>query len=619
MGNLIVHLQQVQHHPNWYGHKIKNEARILIEISAPLTRKETHYKTIASVKSILDKRETHLSVEGKIVVYFPLAIESIAVGDQLLIIAKPTLLLNNGAPGSFEFASYYQKQQIFYQTYIKQQNILHLHKSFGPKLSNWQYAVRNAIVLQLHQHIKDSTAAGLAAAILIGYKDELDQELYQTYAKTGVVHVIAISGMHLGLIYWIFQLLTLPINRIRYWKWMRFFIQLVGIWGFTLLTGAAPSILRAAVMITCLMIGKMAQRKGNMINSLCASAFILLCMHPWWLWDAGFLLSYSALAGILIYQQRIYQSITFHYRWLDYFWKFNSVTIAAQILTTPLSIYYFHQFPNYFLLSNMIAVPLSTALLFLEIILCTLGYWNPLGSVTGFFLEHMMFLLNQTLYGLASLPGALTEGFQWTLPMVLMVYGCIACLSVFLVLKNRTCFIYAIIFVGGIVAQRVNQFYKMREQTMLIVYATRKHHAVSLIKGSSALLSCDDAIIKKKGILAQQLMPTLHYLHIKDTSFLRNQDAKNFWIKTDKYIIYFLKKDNADGYKNLFGLGLPILVVSSNIQKNQHNLLHRFHPVKVIADGSVTSSQLKAWDEACKQTRIPFHAVVEKGAFVMNL
>ena len=196
-------------------------------------------------------------------------------------------------------------------------------------------------------NIKGDKELGLAEALLIGYKDDLDKTLVQSYTNTGVVHIIAISGLHLGLIYWLLVQLLKPLQRRKYMKWLRPVIIILGLWLFSLLAGAQPSILRSAVMFTCIVIGETIAKKTSIYNSLALSAFGLLCWNPYWLWDVGFQLSYSAVLSIIIFMRPVYNLLYVKNKILDFFWKINAVTIAAQILTLPLSIYHFHQFPVY--------------------------------------------------------------------------------------------------------------------------------------------------------------------------------------------------------------------------------------------------------------------------------
>jgi len=179
--------------------------------------------------------------------------------------------------------------------------------------------------------------------------------------------------MHLGLIYvmliWIF-------SRIPYLKRssiLRIIFVLSCLWLFALLTGGSASILRSAVMFSCIIIGENFSRRASIYNSLAASAFILLCYNPFYLWDVGFQLSYLAILGIVILQKPIYNLFFIKNKSLNKLWKLTAISLAAQTFTFPICLYYFHQFPTIFLFTNLITVPLSTVILFVEIFLIALG------------------------------------------------------------------------------------------------------------------------------------------------------------------------------------------------------------------------------------------------------
>ena len=187
--------------------------------------------------------------------------------------------------------------------------------------------------------------------------------MVQAYSNAGVVHLIAISGMHLALIYYFLLWIFARIPVIKKSKFTRLILVLGCLWFFSFLTGAPASVLRSAVMFTFIAIGNSFDKKNSIYNSLAISAFVLLCYDPFMLWDVGFQLSYLAVLGIVIFQKYIYNWLYFKNKIFNLGWKLASVSLAAQLLTLPICIYYFHQFPLLFLLSNMIAIPLSTVAL----------------------------------------------------------------------------------------------------------------------------------------------------------------------------------------------------------------------------------------------------------------
>ena len=222
---------------------------------------------------------------------------------------------------------------------------------------------RRKLLRIIKQYIPGKEENSLLEALMIGYTEDLDRELVQSYSNTGVVHIIAISGLHLTLIYQILQLLLQKINVQKSGKWAKLIILLGSLWTFSFLSGASPSVIRSAVMFSILLVARTLSRESIVYNTLASSAFILLCFDPYWLWDIGFQLSYTAVLSLVIFIKPVRAMLILQNKWLSVLWNSASVSLAAQSLTTPICIYYFHRFPNYFLFCNLLAVPLSSIIL----------------------------------------------------------------------------------------------------------------------------------------------------------------------------------------------------------------------------------------------------------------
>jgi competence protein ComEC len=220
---------------------------------------------------------------------------------------------------------------------------------------------------------------------LIGYREDLDKSLVQSYANTGVVHIIAISGLHLGMLYGLLLLVLKPLKKLKMPSWCQLSIVLAGLWMFSFIAGASPSVLRSAVMFSVIAVGNAAKKKANIYNTLSASAFLLLWINPFFLWDPGFQLSYAAVLSIAIFQKPITGLIETGNKILDATWSLVSISFAAQILTTPISLLQFHQQPLLFLFANAVAVPLSGIVLYGEILLLLVSNIHILANGTGYF------------------------------------------------------------------------------------------------------------------------------------------------------------------------------------------------------------------------------------------
>lgn len=356
-------------------------------------------------------------------------------GTEIIINAKAIEISNDSSNKGFNQKRYWLAEKTTHRFFLRYYHWGNSNSNL-PKASGLD-SLRGKILTALRSGIKNKNAIGLAEALLIGYRNDLDKEIIKDYTNTGVVHIIAISGLHIGLIYTILLLLLKPIEKIKSLKWTVVPIALTIIWIFSLLAGASPSVLRSAVLFTCIGVGKMVNRKSISINTMALSAVLLMLHNPFWLWDLGFQLSYSAVLSILLFHKPIFNTIEISKNWLNYIWDSISLTLSAQILTTPISLYWFHQFPVYFLVSNLIAVPISGIILTLELAICVLYKWSWAIRVLGRITEFLILALNKYISIVGKLPGALIQGINIRFVQVVLFYGLIGSISYQLKLKTK--------------------------------------------------------------------------------------------------------------------------------------------------------------------------------------
>ena len=376
-GILLVYLNDVRNSKSWFGKDYQPEDLVVATLQEPTVEKPNSYKALATVNAV-GNDNTWKGTKGKVILYFQKkdAFKNLRYGQQVLIRKALQPIKNSGNPGGFNYERYSLFQGITHQAYLTDKEIALLPQKDQKDFKTFLFWLRAGVINILRTYINGTQERGLAEALLIGYKDDLDKTLLQAYANTGVVHVIAISGLHLGLIYGILLLLTKPL-RGKKWAWLRALLIVAALWIFTLLAGAQASVVRSAVMFTTLALGAVLNRNASIYNTLALSALLLLLYNPFWLWDVGFQLSYAAVLSIIIFFKPIYNWFYFQNKMIDAVWKLMAVTLAAQLLTTPFSLYYFHQFPLLFFITNLVAVPLSSAILIGEILLCGLAFIPP--------------------------------------------------------------------------------------------------------------------------------------------------------------------------------------------------------------------------------------------------
>jgi competence protein ComEC len=626
LGGLLSWYKNIQHDQNWFGKNYNNETTLVVTLLEDLVEKTRSYKANASVDLLL-KNDSCSKTKGTIILYFKKdsSLSTIGYGTRLVITKSLQEIRNAGNPGGFDYKKYSSFQGVTHQVYLRGSVPFGKENEFeilpGTNKTLFQQFINNSrskVLSILRNNIKGEKELGLAEALLIGYKDDLDKTLVQSYSNTGVVHVIAISGLHLGLIYWLLTWLFKPLQKRKTFKWIRPVLILTGLWLFSLLAGAQPSVLRSAFMFTCIVSGDSFARKSSIYNTLALSALLLLCINPYWLWDVGFQLSYSAVLSIVIFMQPIYHLFYLKNKTLDLIWKLNAVTIAAQILTVPISIYHFHQFPLNFLFTNFLAVPLSSFILFDEILLCIISLIPPLAALIGQFISWLIWIMNSYIERIEMLPFSLWDGLQISILQTIFLSGVAAGLGFWLMEKSKTGFKYALAALFGFIVLRTVSFMQANNREQLIVYNIPQKTAIDFIDGRKYLFVGDP------DLLADDFVRNFH---IKPSRVLHRIEPA---IDLDKYrqqgnlIIYNSKKIlrlNETKYFSPLKEKIPVdlLLVSGNPKLYFNKLAETFSIKQVVFDGSCSAWKINYWKKDCDTLQIPYHDVSEKGAFVMNL
>jgi competence protein ComEC len=619
-GQLITWQKDARNQQNWYGNSINDSSTFVARILEPATEKAKTFKALAAVENVVHKGFGE-KTSGRILLYFSKDSNSqkLNYGDKILIKSKVQSILNSGNPGAFDYERYCSFQQIFHQVFIRQNQWLLLKETNANVFQKTIFSTRGYILKCLQKFIPGEKQSSLAKALLIGYRIDLDKNLVQAYSNIGVVHLIAISGMHLALIYFFLVWIFSKIPFINKSPLTKLILILGGLWFFSLLTGAPASVLRAAVMFSFIAIGSYFNKQNSIYNSLAASAFLLLCFDPYMLWDVGFQLSYLAVLGIVMCQKSIYHWVYFKNKIFNAGWQLMSVSLAAQIFTLPLCIYYFHQFPLLFLISNMVAIPLSTAALWGSLIIIAA---SPVPALALFFGKLVMLnilLLNQCVLLINSIPFGLWEGLSVSPLETIFLYFIVAFLLYWLLeksklgLKMALCF--SVIFIAG-------QFYKTYQsvhQKKIIVYNVNQHPAIDFIDGSKYYFLSDSLLKNDPLLINYNLKParTAFFANKSDQQMPSVFHQKNF------YQFYQVKLLVIDSALQLLPvsekLHLDYVIISKNAPVEIESLVMNFDCNYFIFDGSNSSWKIEQWKKECEELHLRSHSVSEKGAFVTDL
>ena len=383
------------------------------KITKPAEEKDNAWKLQAEIVAV--KSEINWdSKQGKILLYIPKKDfeEPFSYGDLILVKGSPQLIQPPGNPGEFDYKKFLAYRKIYHQHYVRAAQVKFLGNA--PPNIFMQYAIETRTWADgvLKKYIRGKREQALASALVLGVTDGLDNELLNAYAATGAMHVLAVSGLHVGIIYWMILILFKPFQKGKYSEWVLAILSLLILWAYAFVTGLSPSVLRAVTMFSFVAVARPWNQRTNIYNILAASAFCLLVYDPYMIMSVGFQLSYLAVLGIVSLQPGIYRLWEPKYWFWDEVWKISAVSIAAQVATFSLGLLYFHQFPNYFLLSNLFVIPGSFVVLILGLGLMAVSFMNPVAVAIGWLLEWSIKALNGVVFIVEKLPFSLLDNIH---------------------------------------------------------------------------------------------------------------------------------------------------------------------------------------------------------------
>lgn len=621
MGMLVTRMADPTVDEDWYGNRYQQGDMLMVSLLEPLTEKTSTYKTEVHVDGLIREGQM-IPAKGKILLYlFKDSISAkLLYGDRLLINKPLQPITNSGNPGAFNYRQYAAFNQLFHRAYLKSSEWKHLPGRSTNRFKSFIIAARENILAILRKHIPDDKdALGIAEALLIGYTNDLDKDLVQAYSNTGVVHVIAISGMHLALIYLLLTTIFQKLPLIKRSKTAQVILVLSCLWTFSFITGASASVLRAAVMFSFMSLGKNYFRSSSVFNSLAASAFVLLVYNPCFLWDVGFQLSYLAVTGILLIQQPLYRFFYFKNKWVDKIWQLASVTLAAQVSTFPVCIYYFHQFPVLFLVANLLIVPLSSLVLYAEIGLLAIAWIPFLSRFSGVVTAWMIRLMNAFIRFMDQLPYAVWDNISSSLSSTFFLYGTVIFFCYWLLNRNKNLLFYTLFSTLGFTAIRTYAGWQYMSQQKLAVYNVPKYEAIDVISGRSYQFT-GDSILLQDGVLRNfNLKPARIFLQLntrKDSlpglcrrEFLYQFGSTRFAV-IDRSLRFLSHSSK---------IKTDFIILSHDPDINIGELAMVFDCRLFVFDASNRLWKIEQWLKQCDALHLQGYSIPERGAFISSL
>ncbi|WP_424962067.1 ComEC/Rec2 family competence protein [Ekhidna sp.] len=495
------------HYTNVYK-EIKGFSGIIV---SPVNERTNHFRYDFELSNLFTKTDSNLRTSGKIHLY--IRKDSLATplryGDKIMVYGNFFPIPGPDNPNEFNYKEYLERQNIYSHAFVHQDEIQIAENSPPNHFMKWAFSLREGASDIIDKRIPTPRENGIAKALLLGIKDHLDNDLKKAYSSAGAMHVLAVSGLHVGIIYLIIHIMFGKLAASGKWgKYAFGIISIVFIWLYASLTGLSPSVMRAAAMFSFVAFSKASAREGNIYNTLAFAAFILLIFDPYLIYSVGFQLSFAAVVGIVYLQPKLYRLLDFRPWLLDKAWAITCVSISAQLATFPLSAFYFHQFPTYFLVSNLVVIPASFLMLIGGIGMLLIDpIISQAGEIIGLCLNQFMWLINEIISYVHILPNSLIEWIYMDQFGLIMTYLIVITLIVGLHYRNFKTLVVSgvlglIFMLWGLLSHNTQS-----QRNELVFYEISDKIAVDHIKGHQGILYIDDFEKTELDLLSFQINP----------------------------------------------------------------------------------------------------------------
>ncbi|MFZ5554875.1 MAG: ComEC/Rec2 family competence protein [Bacteroidota bacterium] len=573
----------------------KNTPAIATITETPV-QKEKSVKAEVKIEAV-KQNGTWKKTSGKAIVYFEKNEDSknLVYGDQVIFPSSFEEIDPPKNPGEFNYKQYLSFHCIYHRQYIKNQQWKKTGRG-GHPLMALALDARDAMLDILKKSGLTGDEYAVAAALILGYRSDIDAGLVRAYSASGAMHVLSVSGLHVGLVYIVLNGLLKFLSRTQRQKISKAILLLLMLWFYAMLTGLSASVLRSAAMLSFVVVAEAINRNNNIYNTLAASAFVLLCFDPFMIMEVGFQLSYLAVIGIVYLQPKIYGWWYVRNYFSDKVWQITAVSIAAQLITFPLGLLYFHQFPNYFLFSNLIVIPVATIILYLGIAAIITYPVSAVSELMGKCIYWCVKFLNESVIYIERLPYSLLNGISITIAECWMIYIMLAGIMAYTELKKVKFIFVTLVTCLLFLVYQLYENILQHHQKKIIVYRVPGKTAIDLVDGKQHYFICDSSLYTDEskmlfhirhnwfdmGVESETFFPvTEKGTIIKTANFYRNGNFIQFYNKRIAII-----DEHFDYRKNRKTIQVDYLILRNNPKIYFEKLVKIFDFDVLVMDGS---------------------------------
>lgn len=605
LGMATAHLHQPKNQPQHYINLQTAEADVIqirvIEILKPNLYNQPY---IAEVETIFLGKNS-IPAKGKVLLNISKDSiqQDIKSGMKLLVPGKLTNIAEPLNPYRFNYRKFMQKQKVEKQLQLRRTEIQilpHTEKRLLTHISNF----REQLIQNLSEAKFSKDELAIIQALLLGQRQDISKEIYDKYAAAGAIHILAVSGLHVGIILLILNWLFAPINYLKNGLVLKTIILILLMWGFAMLAGLSPSVVRAVTMFSFIAIGMQMRRKTSVLNSLFISLFILLLVNPYFIFQIGFQLSYLAVFAIVAIQPKLFKLWQPKFKIAKYFWSLFTVSIAAQIGVLPLSIFYFHQFPGLFFLSNLVVLPVLGLILGLGILVILLALLNLLPDILAEIYGNLIGLMNKFIAWVAGKEDFVFTNIHFNIWQNLSAYLLIFFFILLLYQKN---FRNLVFFLCGIVLFQSSMLYSKIQHSTLenIVFQKPRKTMIGIDEPKNLTLyhNLEDRLQDEIRLKDYKTGRNINKIEEKIIPDILNTSMASILI-VDSSAVYKLNDFNPD-----------VVLLRDSPKINLERLIKALKPKIIVADGSNYHSYVSRWAKTAKKQKTRFHHTGKNGAF----
>lgn len=586
-------------HKNHYFHKISDEKQLInLTLDTKLKPNAYNHRYYAWVNSVDNQKSEGMVLIGINKNLYPTAPE---IGTNFEVFSKiiPNSIPKN--PSQFDYGKYLERQKVYAQIYTDSTSIRKLQTE--KTLHYYTYKIRNRILENLRKSGFSEDELTIFHALILGQQQDISPEILQAYQYAGAVHILSVSGLHVAYIYLFLNFILKFIPNHRKGKILKLSILLLSLWGFALLAGLAPAIVRAVTMFSFVSVGAFLNRNTGIMYSLVISMLLILLCNPSFLFDVGFQLSYLALFFIVWTKPMMDKFYNPTNKIKKYVWDIITVSFSAQIGVLPLSLYYFNQFPTLFVITNLLVLfPLSIFMVY-GVILSVLAFFGMTNFHLSKIMEYGIKYINEISFQVAEYESFVFRDVPFNVYMLLGWY--VVIFSFFIWLNNRKYQSLIAVFLGVVVLQTVYIFNKIdiKNSDEFIVFNKSRTTLLTERKANQISVFTNDSLSENDYLIKSYKVGSF-------SKIIKTDSLQNFYYSNGKKILLI---DNSSVYNADLSADVVLLVGSPKI--NLERFLKDHKPEIIIADASNYKSYVQLWKQTCQKYKIRFHSTYENGFY----